>query len=246
MSEIGVHLKEVSVTFNVRLSGRPSFKQAIEKLLVRNTSNVVGVEALRGISLRIGHGDRVGLLGLNGAGKSTLLKVLAGIYPPTSGVAEIRGHVCPMFEFATGFEMEQSGWENIRTRAMLLGMTPDRVEEKIQAIGEFSELGDFLNLPARTYSAGMFVRLAFAVSTAFNPEILLLDEVMGAGDIKFAEKAKRRMFEFIEQGKLFVFASHSMDLITQLCTRTVWLDAGKVRMDGPTADVIKEYSKVNS
>jgi lipopolysaccharide transport system ATP-binding protein len=199
------------------------------------------VEALKNINLEIRHGERVGLLGLNGAGKSTLLKVMAGIYPPTAGRVEKQGHVCPMFEFATGFEMNQSGWDNIRTRALLLGMPRDEIESKLHEIGEFTELGEFLSYPVRTYSSGMFIRLAFAVSTSINPEILLLDEVMGAGDLRFAEKAKKRMFEFMEQGKILVFSSHNFDLLATFCERTIWLNKGQVVADGLTSEVTAAY-----
>jgi lipopolysaccharide transport system ATP-binding protein len=171
---------------------------------------------------------------------------MARIYPPTSGRARVSGHVCPMFEFATGFEMNQSGWDNIRIRGMLLGMLPDEIEEKLPEIGAFTELGEFLDYPVRTYSAGMFVRLAFAVSTSINPEILLIDEVMGAGDIQFAEKARRRMFEFMEQGKVLVFASHSPQLLKSLCARTIWVHRGIVRMDGDTDGVLDCYAKTNA
>jgi len=199
------------------------------------------VEALNDVTIAIEQGERVGLIGLNGAGKSTLLKVMAGIYMPTSGIAETEGHVCPMFEFATGFEMHQTGRDNIRIRGLLLGMTPDEIEAKLPEIEEFTELGEFLKYPVRTYSAGMFIRLAFAVSTSINPEILLIDEVMGAGDIRFAKKAKNRMFEFMEQGKILVFSSHNFDLLKSFCARTIWLEKGRIIMDGGTEDVIAKY-----
>src|SRR6185312_10784849 len=194
----------------------------------------------------IRQGERVGLVGLNGAGKSTLLKVLAGIYPPTAGVVERRGHVCPMFEFATGFEMNQSGWDNIRIRGLLLGMSPAEIESKLPEIGAFTELGEFLSYPVRTYSSGMFIRLAFAVSTSINPEILLLDEVMGAGDIRFVEKAKKRMVEFMEQGKIVVFSSHNMEHLSTFCERTIWLNKGQIVADAPTAEVMSLYQASGS
>jgi ABC-type polysaccharide/polyol phosphate transport system ATPase subunit len=209
----------------------------------RRGPDTYSVDALKAVSLSITRGERVGLIGLNGAGKSTLLKVMAGIYPPTTGDAQVVGHVCPMFEFATGFEMNQSGWDNIRIRGLLLGMTPDEIEQKLPEIGAFTELGEFLDYPVRTYSAGMFIRLAFAVSTSINPEILLIDEVMGAGDIRFAEKAKQRMFEFMEQGKILVFSSHSFDLLAGFCQRTIWLHRGEVMADGPTGDVTAQYQR---
>ncbi|MBK5342864.1 ABC transporter ATP-binding protein [Pseudomonas sp. TH49] len=195
------------------------------------------------MNLSVARGERVGLIGLNGAGKSTLLKVMARIYPTTSGTAQTLGHVCPMFEFATGFEMNQSGWDNIKIRALLLGLKPKEIKAKMQEIAEFSELGEFLNYPVRTYSAGMFIRLAFSVSTAINPEVLLLDEVMGAGDINFAHKAQERMKKFMTQGKILVFSSHSPDLVSDFCERTIWLEKGKIRMDGETQKVLKAYSE---
>jgi len=199
------------------------------------------VLALDRVSLRIEHGERVGLIGLNGAGKTTLLKTMAGIYPPTAGHVMHIGDVCPLFELATGFEMDQSGLDNIRIRGMLLGMTPAEIEHKLPDIVSFTELGDFLKLPVRTYSSGMFIRLAFGVSTAVDPEILLVDEVVGAGDIAFSAKAKLRLQQLMLRGKILVLSSHSLELISEFCDRVVWLDSGRVVMDGPSADVLAKY-----
>lgn len=241
-SELKICLRDVRVRFDVSMR-QDSLKGTVLNLLRGQGNNGREyVDALKGINLEIKHGERVGLVGLNGAGKSTILKVMAGIYPPTSGETEIIGHVSPMFELATGFEMTQTGWDNIRIRAMLLGLTPDEVEGRIHSIAEFSELGHFLDYPVKTYSAGMFIRLAFSVSTAINPEILLLDEVMGAGDLVFAEKAKRRMYEFMEQGKILVFSSHSLSLVEDFCERAIWLRKGEIAMDGPVKDVLAEYT----
>ncbi|MEE1888742.1 ABC transporter ATP-binding protein [Pseudomonas carassii] len=245
MSQASLSLKNVDVTFQGTLSTHEGLKGLVKGLAGRRTEGGTGsyqIQALKNISLEVSQGERVGLIGLNGAGKSTLLKVLADIYPPTSGSVKIKGHVCPMFEFATGFEMNQSGWDNIRIRGLLLGMTPAAIEAKLPEIAEFTELGEFLDYPVRTYSSGMFIRLAFAVSTSINPEILLIDEVMGAGDIAFAEKAKRRMFQFMEQGKILVFTTHNFNMLKDFCSRTIWLNKGEVVADGATADVVKEYS----
>ncbi|NJR71744.1 MAG: ABC transporter ATP-binding protein [Gammaproteobacteria bacterium] len=242
MTTLGITLNQVGVRFDVSTAADGhTLKGFLASLRSRaeRPSNVV--EALKSVTLNIGAGERVGLIGHNGAGKSTLLKVMAGIYPPTSGTAKTVGHVCPLFEFATGFEYNRSGWENIRIRAMLLGMSPAEIEEKLPEIAEFSGLGNFLDYPTRTYSTGMFVRLAFAVSTSVNPEILLLDEVMGAGDLSFTDKANVRMREFMAQGKILVFSSHSLDLLADYCSRTVWLDHGVVIDDGPTAEVVARY-----
>ncbi|MBV9508064.1 MAG: ABC transporter ATP-binding protein [Acidobacteriia bacterium] len=247
MSQIYLRLRGVGMTFEGQIGAPDGLKSWLPRVFRRNTASPgrYHVEALKNISLDIGHGERVGLIGLNGAGKSTLLKVLAGIYPPTSGTVERRGHVCPMFEFATGFEMNQSGWDNIRIRALLLGMPRAEIEAKIEEIGAFTELGEFLSYPVRTYSSGMFIRLAFAVSTSINPEILLLDEVMGAGDIQFAEKARKRMSEFMEQGKILVFSSHNMEQLSTLCERTIWLEKGQIAADGPTREIMALYHSAN-
>ena len=243
MTDISLHLKNVGVAFEGQLSSQEGLKGWLANKFSKRIASEKSyrVEALKSINLKINHGERVGLIGLNGAGKSTLLKVMAGIYPPTSGSLITHGHVCPMFEFATGFEMSQSGWDNIRIRGLLLGMTPDEIEAKLPEIAEFTELGKFLDYPVRTYSSGMFIRLAFAVSTSINPEVLLIDEVMGAGDIKFAEKAKKRMFEFMDQGKILVFSTHNFDLLNSFCERTIWIDKGVIVEDGTTSAVVARY-----
>jgi lipopolysaccharide transport system ATP-binding protein len=244
--ELKISLRDVGVRFDVS-ARHENLRSTVATMLRRGgrkeTTEKRVVHALKGVSLEIDHGERVGLIGLNGAGKSTILKVMAGIYPPTSGEAHINGHVSAMFELATGFEMTQTGWDNIRIRGMLLGLSPAEVEAKIHQIAEFSELGEFLDYPVKTYSAGMFIRLAFSVSTAINPEILLLDEVMGAGDVQFANKAKRRMHEFMEQGKILVFSSHSLDMLKSFCERVIWLRKGEIVMDGPAARVLAEYEE---
>ena len=244
MTELAIRLDSVGIRFTGQRGGG-GLKDWLAERFAGTDPGKYAFDALKGIDVAIGQGERVGLIGLNGAGKSTLLKVMARIYPPTSGTAIVQGHVCPMFEFATGFEMNQSGYDNIRIRGLLLGMSSAEIEAKLPEIAAFTELGEFLDYPVRTYSAGMFIRLAFAVSTSINPEILLIDEVMGAGDIRFAEKAKRRMFEFMEQGKILVFASHAPDLLRSFCKRTIWLENGTIRMDGDTADVFESYARAS-
>lgn len=248
MKSICLNLNQVGVSFEGRLEAYENvfsrLNQSVLRMRGRESSRQnYHVDALKDINIRIVEGESVGLIGLNGAGKSTLLKVMAGIYPPTAGDIDIRGHICPMFEFATGFEMNQSGWDNMRIRGMLLGMTRDEIEGKLQDIAEFTELGGFLDYPVKTYSSGMFIRLAFAVSTSINPEILLIDEVMGAGDLAFAAKAKKRMFDFMERGKILVFTTHGFELLQDFCERTIWLHKGVIVEDGPTASVVKSYSK---
>lgn len=199
------------------------------------------VRALDGVSLSIQHGDRVGLVGHNGAGKTTLLRVLAGIYEPTMGSAAIEGHAAPLFDVALGMDPESTGYENITLRGLFLGLTRRQIEARVDEIAEFTELGDFLKLPIRTYSAGMRMRLAFAVSTSIDPDILLLDEGIGAGDRAFLEKAERRLEEFTGKAAIIVLASHSDELIRQMCTTAVLMEHGRVLRVGPTEEILDAY-----
>lgn len=199
------------------------------------------IHALKNINLEIKTGDRLAIVGHNGAGKSTFLKMLAGIYPIASGNLTVEGKISSLFEMATGFEMEASGWENIRLRGLMLGETPESIESKVEEIAEFSELGEFLNIPVKYYSSGMFIRLAFSVSTAINPEILLLDEVIAAGDAGFLEKAQNRMKALMNTANILVFVTHSMDSAIDLCNKGIWLERGEIMMQGDIKEVTKAY-----
>jgi len=210
-----------------------------------DTGNRVVVRALDNVSLTINHGDQLGLIGHNGAGKSTLLRVLAGIYEPSLGSVTVDGHVSPLFNVSAGLDIDDSGYENIVTCALLLGMSRDEIERKLPEIAEFSELSDYLALPARTYSTGMLVRLGFAIATAIEPEILLLDEWLGAGDARFATRAAKRVEAMIARSSIMVLASHSDELIRQMCNRVILLDHGRVLADGPTKDVLEMYMRMN-
>jgi ABC-type polysaccharide/polyol phosphate transport system ATPase subunit len=236
-----IELDHVDLEFHVGAERNTTLQAAVWRGLRRNRVEARTVKALQDLSLTIKSGERVGIIGHNGAGKSTLLKVLAGIYPPQRGRVSIEGHVCPLFEFVTGFEMEATGWENIRTRALLLGMSPKEIDQKIDGIAAFSNLGEFLDIPVRHYSSGMFVRLAFATSTAVDPQILLLDEVMAAGDAAFIESARQRMNELMLRASIVVFASHSLDVLPSFCDRTLLLKEGRIVADGSTAEVVKLY-----
>ena len=199
------------------------------------------VHALDHVTLTIQEGERVAVIGHNGAGKSTLLKVIAGIYHPSGGKLTVEGKVSNMLELATGFEVEQNGWDNMYLRGLMLGLSPKEIKSKMREIADFSELGEFLNMPVKYYSSGMFVRLAFSTSTAFMPDILLLDEVFAAGDAGFIEKATRRMKEMVNVAKILVMVTHNMDTALDICDRCIWMDRGKVRMDGKTEEVVKAY-----
>jgi lipopolysaccharide transport system ATP-binding protein len=236
-----IHLQHVDLEFRVGAERHSTLKSALRQGIGRRRVQSRTVQALKDISLSIRSGERVGLIGHNGAGKSSVLKVMAGIYPPQRGLVNTDGHICPLFEFVTGFEMEATGWENIRTRALLLGMSPREIDQKIDDIAAFSNLGEFLDIPVRHYSTGMFVRLAFATSTAVDPQILLLDEVMAAGDVAFIDSARRRMNELMERANVVVFASHSLDVLPSFCDRTILLKEGRIVADGRTAEVVRHY-----
>ncbi len=236
-----ITLTNVDLEFRVDAMKNDTFRSAFVRFLRRGTPRTI--KPLQSISLRIDSGERVGLIGHNGAGKTTLLKVMAGIYPPQHGLVRTEGHGCPLFEVATGFEWDANGWENIRTRALLLGMAPRDIDERIESIGQFTDLGEFLDIPVRHYSAGMHLRLAFATSAAVDPEILLLDEVMAAGDAAFLESARDRMNHLMERARIVVFATHSLDMLPRFCERTILLDHGRIVADGATEDVVRLYAR---
>jgi len=201
------------------------------------------VHALKNLSLSIKEGDRVAIIGHNGAGKSTFLKMVAGIYAPTFGKISVEGRISSMFELATGFEMESSGWDNIYLRGLMLGETPDGIKRKMKEIAQFSELGEFMEMPVKYYSSGMFMRLAFSVSTAIQPDILLLDEVVAAGDAAFIKKATDRMREMVSISKIMILVTHGMDTAIQMCNRCIWLERGVVMADGSPLEVTRAYIK---
>jgi len=237
-----IHLDGITLTFPGK--GARSLRERISSTFGVKTlpAGRGEVTALRGIDLRVRHGEHVGVIGLNGAGKTTLLKVMCGIYTPTSGRVTVEGDIACLFEVATGFEMEATGWQNIITRGLLVGLSRREVRERTREIAEFTELGDALDRPVKTYSAGMFLRLAFAVSTSILPDVLLLDEVVAAGDQRFHEKAQRRLQQMVDHASILVLVSHSMETIRRMCQRVVWIEKGLVRMDGSAEDVIDAYT----
>ncbi|HVU88467.1 MAG TPA: ABC transporter ATP-binding protein [Pirellulales bacterium] len=239
-----ISLENVSLQFVVRQHGRISFKEyLLSGMFRRRANNQFLVKALNNINLSISEGERVGIIGHNGAGKSTMLKLMAGVYPPTEGRRTVHGHISSLFDIALGFEMDATGWENIQYRGYLLGETPRSIRAKMQPIADFSELGRFLDVPVRYYSAGMLVRLAFSISTSIEPDILIVDEVLSAGDMEFQAKARARMKALIASARAVVIVSHDMSSLAQLCDRVLWLDHGTIRLAGPTAQVIAAYTE---
>ena len=199
--------------------------------------------ALRDLDLQVRPGERLGIIGHNGAGKSTLLKLLAGIYEPSRGKRIVEGRISSLFDLMLGFEPEATGWENIRYRGYLQGETPRSIGRKMNAIADFTELGRFLDVPVRYYSAGMLVRLAFAIATAIEPEILLVDEVLTVGDMSFQDRARQRMGEMMAQAELIVVVSHDLNKLPCICNRGIWIDGGHLRLDGPIQKVIQAYTE---
>jgi ABC-type polysaccharide/polyol phosphate transport system ATPase subunit len=240
-------LDNVSVSFPIYHGGSRSLKKNLlfrgsGGQLASDASHRITVEALRHVSLEFATGDRVALIGTNGAGKTTLLRVMAGIYEPVIGVVKSRGRVSPMFDIALGIDGEISGYDNIRLRGLILGLSAGEIEERMADIVEFTELGDYLDIPVRTYSSGMMTRLTFAVATCFAPEILLMDEWIVAGDAGFLAKAQHRIESFIEKAGILVLASHSSDICRQWCNKAVWMERGEVKMHGDIATVLDSYN----
>ena len=237
-----IDLQDVHLRFRVRSAARVSLKEYLVRGLFRPSANPpVEVHALRGVTLRVGEGERLGVIGHNGAGKSTLLKFIAGVYPPTAGRRRVAGRVCSLFDLMVGFEMEASGWDNIRFRSYLQGETPRTLRDKLPEIAAFSELGRFLDVPLKYYSAGMLVRLAFSIASAAEPEVLLIDEALSAGDASFRAKARERIARLMQAARLMVLVSHDLNALPDFCTSVAWMDRGAVRMLGPCAEVIPVY-----
>jgi len=243
---VQIELEHVDVHFPIFSASSRSFKNAVihkatgGRIKLAQDRHVI-VEALSNISLNFAEGSRVALVGSNGAGKSTLLRILAGVYYPTEGSVTIRGNISSVFDIHLGMDQEATGYENIVLRGMLLGMSKKTILRSIDNISEFTELGDYLNMPIRTYSDGMRLRLAFAISTNFRPEILLMDEGILAGDAKFIEKARIRLDSFIRSSSIFVLASHSDEIVREFCNLAVWLDSGKVQAIGGVDEVLLAY-----
>ncbi len=211
--------------------------------LISEGEGVPVVNALRNISFSINPGDRVGLVGHNGAGKSTLLKVMAGIYRPTSGTLSVSGRIVSTLNLTIGTEPEATGYENIVSRGLLLGMKKKEILQRVDEIAAFTELGDYLNMPVRIYSSGMLTRLAFATVTSMDADVLLMDEAIGAGDAAFLEKAEQRLTDFMHRSSILVLASHSDKLIREFCNKALLLEHGQLIEIGRVDDVLSRYQE---
>ena len=241
-------LRGVGVEFPLYQSMARSFKRTALRTTVggligksTETGRTV-VRALSNISLELAAGDRLALLGHNGAGKTTLLRVLGGIYHPSVGSIEVIGQRVPLFDIGLGLDDEATGYENIVLRGLVMGATRKDIEARISEIAQFTELGDFLDMPVRTYSSGMVLRLLFSIATSIKADILLMDEWMSAGDKDFIEQANRRLHQLINRSHILVLASHDLALLRRLCTKAVWLEGGEIKMMGGIDEVSDAYT----
>jgi len=244
-----IRLHQVTVEFPVYNINALSFKKNFIRMatggrVLESANQHVIVRSINDISLEIQHGDRVGLIGHNGAGKSTFLRLLAGIYEPSYGEIKVEGSISTMLDLMYGIEAECTGYENIFNRGLLLGLSKQEIKHNMVEIAEFSGLGDYLNMPVRTYSAGMMVRLAFAISASVRPDILLIDEVFGAGDAGFMEKAREKMISLLNTSRIVVFASHSPQLIREFCNKVLVLNAGNLEFYGPVKEAQVLYPEL--
>lgn len=199
--------------------------------------------ALQDVSFSVEKGEVLGLVGANGAGKSTMLKVISGILKPTKGTVTVHGNIVPMLELGSGFDLELSGRENIFLNGAILGYSEEFLKEKYQEIVVFSELGEFIEMPLRNYSSGMVTRLAFSIATVVKPDVLIVDEILSVGDSAFQHKSKNRMIELMSGGTTVLLVSHSAEQITELCSRAIWLEKGRMKMIGPAEEVCRAYEE---
>lgn len=238
IGEVKVAIKDLRKQFVVSHSGIASIKSL---LLFWRKRSYVHLEVLKGVSLEVRGGECVAVIGKNGAGKSTLLSLLARIYLPSSGSLEVKGRVAPLLELGAGFHNDLSGLENIYFNAVILGLTREQVKERLDAIVEFSELGEAIQAPVRTYSSGMMARLGFAIAIHVDAEVLIVDEVLAVGDQRFEQKCLERVEQFRRDGGAILLVSHQLPTVEKFADRVVWLKDGVVEMEGDPSTVIAEY-----
>lgn len=252
MKKTVIKINNVSMKFNLGIEKGTSIKEIIISLFdfkkrkeLKKQSKKNELWALKNIDLEIKQGDVVGLIGANGAGKSTLLKVVSGVMKPTKGKVLCEGNISPMIELGAGFDLNLTARENIFLNGAILGYTENFINEKFEEIVEFSELRDFLDVPIKNFSSGMVAKLAFSIATIINPEILIVDEILSVGDIKFQEKSKNKMLSMIKGGTTVLYVSHSLESIKSLCNKVVWLDHGQIVKIGKTESICNEYYKTS-
>jgi len=235
-----IHIDDVSQRFRV-IHERPDTLRELFARFLRHNASFHDFDAVKNVSLDIPKGQMVGLIGRNGSGKSTLLKIIAGVYRPTKGSVQVTGSLAPLIELGAGFHSELTGRENIILNGLLMGYSRQQMEEREDSIIEFSELGEFIDAPVKQYSSGMYTRLAFAVATEVDPDILLLDEILAVGDASFRVKCLARIEAFRERGKTIVYVTHDMQQVRKYCDRAIFLDKGEILADSEPEKAIRAY-----
>jgi ABC-type polysaccharide/polyol phosphate transport system ATPase subunit len=240
-----IDIQDASLKFRIYRDPSPTLKETVVNILTRRkkANPVVEFYALKNINLQLSGGDRVGVIGLNGAGKSTLLKMIVGIYPPQTGKVTVHGQVTPMIEIGTGFDVELTGRENIYLNGSIFGYSREEMGKREKDIIDFSELHDFIDMPVKYYSTGMYGRLAFSIATIIDPEILIVDEIFSAGDARFVAKGTARMIEMVKTSQIVLFVSHNLGQIRTLCNQVIVLHQGEIINRGSTDDMITFYEK---
>ncbi len=240
-----IDIKDVSMKFDMGIEKEFSFKQLFVNLFDprkrKNKHKKSEFLALNNVNFHVDKGEVIGLIGSNGAGKSTLLKVVSGVMKPTKGKITVNGSIAPMIELGAGFDSELTARENIYLNGAVLGYSKEFINEKFNEIVEFSELMEFLDVPIKNYSSGMIAKLAFSIATVVDPEILIVDEILSVGDIKFQEKSRNKMMSMIHGGTTVLYVSHSLESIRELCTKVVWLEHGTVKMIGDPDELCDAY-----
>jgi ABC-type polysaccharide/polyol phosphate transport system ATPase subunit len=241
-AKLAVMVQDVSLTYRTTFERRPTLKSALVRL-GRGERAVTEVQAVQNVTFDVPHGNAVGIIGANGAGKSTLLRMIAGILPPSSGRIEVHGRVSTLLSLGVGFNQQLSGRENVVLGGLAAGMSKAEVADKYEEIADFAELGEFIDMPLRTYSSGMFQRLAFSVAVHMDPDLLIVDEALSAGDAQFKQKAAAKMHELVTSAHTMFLVSHALGTVKDLCNDAIWMHKGRLMMRGEPGEVIDEYSR---
>ncbi|MBQ6629102.1 MAG: ABC transporter ATP-binding protein [Methanobrevibacter sp.] len=241
--EVAISVEHLTMEFKVSKDKIDTLKEYVIRTLKRNKVAHKKIRILDDLSFKVYKGERLGVLGFNGAGKSTLLKIISGIYEPTEGEIKINGKIAPLLALSAGFDKNYTGKNNIYLNGAFLSMTEDYIDEHYDEIVEFSELGEFINYPVKNYSSGMKSKLGFSVATLIKPDILIIDEILSVGDIKFKKKSSKKIKSMMEEGVTVLLVSHSLKQVKEICDRCIWIENGKLLMEGETKEVVKAYKK---
>jgi ABC-type polysaccharide/polyol phosphate transport system ATPase subunit len=241
-SPVAIDVEDVSITYRTSLEKKPTFKSTVVRL-GRRERTVREIDAVKNVSFQVPRGSTVGIMGANGAGKSTLVRAMAGILPPTSGRVEVNGRVSTLLALGVGFDRDLTGRQNVRLGGLASGLTREQLEEKYDEIVEFAELEEFMDMPMRTYSSGMYGRLGFSVAVTMQPDILLIDEALSVGDARFRKKSAQRMQELCGGGRTIVLVSHALGTIQDMCDFAIWMHLGELKMQGAPDEVIDAYTE---